>query len=233
MNIRRTCAICAFVLAGALNAVLATLHYAPPFLEEYGALALAWELLLQLATNFLVGLGIMLVLHRQLAQPAQALRRPARFALLVGAAAVPLCWLGGTIEASVHHGRLLIRMPPLPEFATGWFNLILWGGLFAWLCLLYLQRQEDQLRLNAVLAERARLSHQLAQAELLSARSRIDPVMVAGVLRQVQARYAQDPHTGASLLDQLVGYLRLALNRGGRSDGAAETALHALREASR
>jgi len=229
MDLQRARSTCVFVLAGAVNSVFATLHYAPPFLAAHGAAALTRELVLQLATSCLVGLGIMLALRRQLSRPAQALRRPGRFILTLAGAAVPLGWLAITIQAGVHAGRLLFELPPLPDFLVVWLAILLWGGLFAWLYLLYLQRRADQLRLNAVLAERAMLSHRLAQAELLAARARIDPVMVADVLRQVQLRYAQDPQPGAALLDQLVGYLRLALNRAKRHDDGAAAALQALR----
>lgn len=230
MDAQRLRITCTFVLAGAANAVLSRLFYAPPFLQKYGAAALARELALQLIAYFLVGCGIMLALRGQTAQPARALRRPGRFLLVLAAAAAPLYWLSGALQASVRSGHLQLRVPPVADFVEGWLTILLWGGLFAWLYLLYLQRREDQLRLNAVLAERAALSHRLAQAELQAARARIDPVMVAGLLRQAQARYAQDPQRGAALLDQLVDYLRLALNRGGRHDDAAAVALRALRK---
>lgn len=230
MALPRARSTCAFTLAGAVNAVLSTLHYAPPFLEQYGAAALARELALQLAVYFLGGLGMMLALHAQLLHPAQALRRPGRFLLVLAAAAVPVCWLIKTVLSSVHHGQLLLRLPPLPDFLEDWLTIVLWSGLFAWLYLLYLQRCESQARLAMMLAERAVLSRQLAQAELLAARARIDPAMVAGILRQVQARHACDPQRGTVLLDQLIGYLRLALNRGGRHHDSAARALQALLE---
>lgn len=233
MDFKRIGGACAFSLAGSANAVLSTINYAPPFLHAYGAAALARELALQLLVFFLLGLGVMLALRPQLSQPAQALRRPGRFVLVVAAAAAPLCMLSASMQASVYHGRLMLKVPPLAEFVDGWLKILLWGGMFAWLYLLYLQRREDRLRLNAMLAERAMLSRRLAQAELLAARAYIDPVMVAGVLAQVRARYVQDPQGGAALLDQLVSYLRLALHRGNRRDNAAGAALLALREACR
>jgi hypothetical protein len=223
----------ALVLAGAVNAVLSTLYAAPAFLQEFGAAALARELALQLAVYFMVGCGLMLALHRQLAQPTQTLRRPGRFILMLAGASAVLSWLGWALKTSVERGTLRAWAQSLPDFAEGWLNIMLWGGLFSWLYLLYLQRRQDQLRLNAVLAARALLAHQLAQAELLAARAHIDPLMVAGVLRQVQARYAQAPQQGAALLEQLVEYLRLALNRSGRHAGSATAALQALHEACR
>lgn len=233
MAFNRLRSSCAFALAGAANAVLSTIYRAPPFLEQYGAAALARELGQQLTVYFLAGLGMMLALRGQFSQPAQALRRPWRFLLVLALAAAPVCWLSSTLLSSVHHGQLVLRFWPLPDLLEDWLTIVLWSGLFAWLYLLYLQRRASQARLAAVLAERAMLAHQLAQAELLAARARIDPAMVAGVLRQVQARYAGDPQRGAALLDQLVGYLRLALNRGGRHDDAALRALQALHEEAR
>ena len=220
MDFKHARSTCVFALAGSVNAVLSTLYYAPLFLERYGAMALARELTLQLVVNFIVGLGVMLALSAQLAQPAQALRRPGRFVLVLAVAAAPLCWLAGAIEGSVRRGYLRLRVPHLPDFLEGWLTIFLWGGLFSWLYLLYLQRREDRLRLDGMLAKRAVLARQLAQAELLAARALIDPVMVAGVLRKVQARYADDPAQGAALLEQLIGYLRLALNRSRRDDAA-------------
>lgn len=230
MDFNRVRSSCAFALAGAVNTVLSRINYAWPFFEQYGAAALARELALQLGVYFLTGLCMILALGGQFSQPSQALRRPGRFLLVLAAAAAPVCWLSGSVFASVHHGQLVLRAWHLPDLLDDWLIILFWSGLFAWLYLLYLQRRESQSRLNAMLAQRAMLSRQVAQAELLAARASIDPVMVAGVLRQVQVRYACDQQRGAALLDQLVGYLRLALNRGGRHDDAAARALQALHE---
>lgn len=231
MDIKRILTAAGFALAGATNVVLSRLYYAPAFLQEYGAAALAHELAQQLAVYFVVGCGLIVALQRQFSQPAQALRQPGRFLLALARAAALFSWLGWAMKTSINRGALVFWGQSLPGYMESWLIILLWGGLFGWLYLLYLQRRDDQRRLNTALAERALLSHQLAQAELLAARARIDPAMVAGILRQVQQRYAQDPPQGAALLDQLIGYLRLALNRNGRNGDAAGAALQALREA--
>ncbi len=211
MRIDRTA--CAFAAAGAANAVLSRMYNAPAYLAANGIALLLKVLLVQFVVYSVVGLALMLAL-RGGAAPAAMLRRPLRFILVLSAASAPLSWLSWALEVSIWRERAVLWGLTLPGFVNGWLTIMLWGGLFGWLYLLWLQRRDDRARLNGMLAERALLARQVAQAELLAARTRIDPVAVAAELRAVQARYAVAPSEGAALLDQLIGRLRAALNRG-------------------
>lgn len=204
----------AFAAVGAINTVCSRLYYAPRFLAENGWPLLLKVLLVQFIVYTIIGAGLFAALRGGRASPALVLRRPLRFVLVLTAASALLSWLAWAMEASIWAARPILRGQDLPDFVEGWLAIMLWGGLFGWLYLLNLQRREDRTRLNGMLAERALLARQIAQAELLAARARIDPVAVAMELRAVQARYAAVPGDGAALLDQLIGRLRLALNRG-------------------
>ncbi len=133
-------------------------------------------------------------------------RRPSRFLLLL---------LLGTSTATV-----LVGAGGLAELAYFWLQTFLWGGLIGWLYLLSLQHTEDQAAFAGLLARRALLARQLARNSLGTARAQVDPAMVARVLNEVQRRYQTSPAAASTLLDHLISYVRLALNRG-RSDKCA------------
>jgi hypothetical protein len=102
---------------------------------------------------------------------------------------------------------------PWDRFYEGWVATMLWGSLFGWLYALYLQRREDQLRLATVLGQRSLLTRMLAQSRVTAARAQIEPEMVVRVLRVVHQRYGTSPDTASTLMDHLINYLRLVLNR--------------------
>lgn len=203
-----------FALAGAANVVLSRLYHAPAYLERHTMADLLLVLAVQLLVYFILGCVLLAGLRHAGRPPARLLQQPWRFVLLLTLSSAPLSHLGWAMEHSIWRGRLVVLGQPLPGFVEGWLTIMLWGGLFGWLYLLYLQRREDQQRLDGMLAERAMLTRQVAQADLNAARTRIDPVAVATELRAVQAAYAGNPEQGAALLDQVIGRLRQALRRG-------------------
>ena len=202
-----------FALGGALNVVLSRLYDAPAFLAENGIAALLRELAAQLAIYFLLGCALLLALRGAARPPAQLLLLPWRFVVLLAAVSAALSRLDWILEHAFEHGAVALSGQSIGGFLETWFTIVLWGGLFGWLYLLYLQRLADQQRLDGMLARRALLTRQMAQTALHAARARIDPVAVAADLRAVQASYANDPAQGAAMLDQLIGRLRQVLRR--------------------
>ncbi|PWF44982.1 hypothetical protein [Massilia glaciei] len=145
---------------------------------------------------------------------ADLIRRPWKFLLLLSL---------GTASASIISWFVMIHIfssnfqsiadVPLHDFVEIWLQALLWGGLVGWLFLLSLQHADAQQRLGLLLGRRALLARQLAKARLGTARAQIDPAMVAKVLTVVHARYRDDAPSAATLLDHLISYLRLAMNR--------------------
>ncbi len=84
---------------------------------------------------------------------------------------------------------------------------------FNWLALLYQRYTDNQKKIGPILTRRALLARQVAQSRLLTARAEIDPKLIINILREVQARYHIDATGASTLLDQLIAYLRLAMNR--------------------
>jgi hypothetical protein len=130
--------------------------------------------------------------------------------------------LGGTMAALAawEIGVWLDVLPGLltpnmtwDRFYGGWVATLLWGCLFGWMYVLYLQRREDQLRLTVVLGQRSLLTRLLVQSQLAAARAQIEPELVVRVLRVVHQRYGTSPGAASDLMDHLIDYLRLVLNR--------------------
>jgi hypothetical protein len=131
---------------------------------------------------------------------------------------------------------------PLPDVAiriwviTG-VHFMLNSTALTWLSFLYIKGREDQARLYMLLSKRLSLTRQVDHSRLLVSRARVDPLMVARVLRAIRARYRSDRAAAALVLRKLVDYLRLAMQRGsqGRVSFSAECKLVraylALREA--
>jgi hypothetical protein len=126
---------------------------------------------------------------------------------------------------------------PFSRMASESICTMIIAGIFGWLSLLYLQRSEDQAKLGLLMMKRSTLARQVAQSRLLAARAQIDPEVVARVLRGVRVRYQKNSGDASTLLDQLVSYLRLAMNRVGEqhpslfSEVALIRSYLALREA--
>ncbi|CAN5188545.1 hypothetical protein BH11PSE11_BH11PSE11_19840 [soil metagenome] len=94
-----------------------------------------------------------------------------------------------------------------------WLNVMLLGSTFGWAAVLSLRHREDQDRLTTLLSRRALLARQVAQSRLMAARAQVDPAMIARILNDVRHRYRSRADEAGALLDHLIAYLRLAMNR--------------------
>jgi len=140
-------------------------------------------------------------------------RRPGRFllALLLGVTLAEVVMVALYELFNVPKFTLATRPPE--SYLIAWLNSMLFGGLFGWLGILHLQRIEDRERFSAAMARRSLLARQVTQSRLAAVRARTDPEWVANVLRNVLARYRKNGEDASSLLDQLIGHLRLAMTR--------------------
>jgi hypothetical protein len=86
-------------------------------------------------------------------------------------------------------------------------------GIFSWLYVLHSRRADDRAKLANLWIRRSALAQRIAQSKLLAARAQIAPEMVARILRTVQIRYSDNSDGASFLLDTLIDYLRLAMNR--------------------
>lgn len=223
--------LCGFAAAVAINSALSELYDFIDYLEQHSVAQLLPLLVTVLLIYFMAAAGMLLALRGRRSSASHLARQPRRFLLILASVAGLVSWLARAAAVSYANDGRLWYEGALDEFVQNWFNAMLWGGTFGWLYILYLQRGEDRMRLAGLQGSRAALARQLAQSELLAARAHIDPAMVAGVLRIADARYAQDPASGAALLEQLIAYLRLALNRKTATMQEADAALAALRAA--
>ena len=102
---------------------------------------------------------------------------------------------------------------PILRFFIGSLSIMILGGTFSWLSFLYTKSVEDQKKFGMLLMKRSVLARQIARTTLSNARAQIDPQMVVRVLCAVRVSYLEDPAKASALLDCLIGYLRLAMNR--------------------
>ncbi|MBI1892383.1 MAG: histidine kinase [Burkholderiales bacterium] len=136
--------------------------------------------------------------------------RPGRFiaALAIGAAFATGAVWGIDLVMPLH------SIWPRPQrLMDSWMTIALYGAVFGWAAVLNIRRIEDQGRLDTLLARRSVLALQVAHSNLLTARAKIDPDMVVRLLKDVRVRYQSGPDEAATLLDLMISYLRLAMNR--------------------
>ena len=144
---------------------------------------------------------------------ADLLRRPGRFFILLLMGTLVATTLAWWITMLLSEGRIESFFERPDKVFEFWKKAFLWGGLIVWLYLLSMERSETRAALAGLLGRRSLLARQLANARLGHARAQIDPSMVARVLDQVHARYLTDAAGAGALLDHLISYLRLAMNR--------------------
>lgn len=84
---------------------------------------------------------------------------------------------------------------------------------FSWLACLYQLQADNKAKLTAFALNDSLLRRQLAQAQLLSARSRINPELLTRILERLRERYQLDIELGNDLLDKLTNHLRLMIRR--------------------
>ena len=144
---------------------------------------------------------------------ADLLRRPGRFFFLLLVGTLVATTLSWWITMQFSEGRIQSFADRPDQVFDFWKKSFLWGGLIVWLYLLSMERSETGAALAGLLGRRSLLARQLANTRLGHARAQIDPSMVARVLNQVHARYPTDAAGAGALLDHLISYLRLAMNR--------------------
>ncbi len=190
----------------------------PEWIEKMGVPGrdVGWFLLVfsrTMITTMVAGLVVVLTIRLCTDDGRNLLRRPSRFLLLLIAGCCAATVLSLCVQQALGFVMGLPVSLRLENVFDIWMKSLLWGGLLGWLYLWSLQRSADQLALAALLGKRALLARQLASSRLGEARARIDPTMVARILGTVQARYGNDPEGASQLLDRLIAYLRLAMNR--------------------
>jgi hypothetical protein len=138
----------------------------------------------------------------------------ARFLAILASGA----FISSAIGVTIIHVQGVI---PFPVDFLSLFNIqlsvavtfVLDYGIFNWLYILHARRFDDRAILASFLLHRSALGRRIAQSKLLGARAQIDPEMVARILCTVQVRYRDNADMASALLDNLIDYLRLAMNR--------------------
>ncbi|HEY8100081.1 MAG TPA: histidine kinase [Burkholderiaceae bacterium] len=105
--------------------------------------------------------------------------------------------------------------PRSQRVLDSWLTRMVFGGAFGWPALLTIQRMSGQVRMTQMLMQRSLLARKVAQASLFATRAQVDPELVVRVLKQVRHLYQSDAPAATALLDELIAFLRLAMNRGG------------------
>ena len=200
-----------FILLGTGVGSLTLLPGWLPYLNEF-SLRQASPYWWQEVVVLLAGATLVVAVLRIAAERAGELaQQPRRFVALLVLATVVAALSMLMVLPLLKHGQL--RWPSLASMLNTWWETLLWGGLVGWLYVLNLQRSEDQEQLDALQLRRALLARELARSRLGAARAQIDPAAVARILRTVHGRYRERPDSAAALLDRLIAYLRLAMQR--------------------
>lgn len=196
-----------------------------PVLEKYGyavwlyrALVPGFLIALILILSLAVGIG-----SGTVTQTGQRLGRLSLI-LVVGAALGALVTWAIDLSVPIENGF------PLPgRLMNWWLTNIVFGGAFGFAAVLNIRRKEENMRLAALLGRRSLLARQVAQSKLLKVRAQIDPEMVARILKNLRSQYQSRPDAAATLLDQLIAYLRLAMSREREGNLSAATELELVR----
>lgn len=204
-----------FALLGAINSIC--LARLPILLAEAqaGGPGFLYRLFYHFLAAFLSALIVALFLRLCTDSGANMVRRPLRFLLCMMLAAVLATGVGIVVTHLFNPAPGPWRLPDAAPFLEAWLETMLWGSLLGWLYFLFLQKLEDRATFSALLCQRALLARQLAQSELLTMRTQIDPDFLTRILRAVHAHYPHAPHEAGQLLDQLIAWLRLAMQRPG------------------
>lgn len=210
-------------MAGTIPGTIWTLLQSVPLMSQLGTVTWVFRgMLITFSSAFIMGL----VFSISAATGTDLARRPARFiaALTLGAScSLVMLWLSDALIP------ITVQWPLPQRILDWWLTLMLFGAAFGWAGVLFLQRLEDRNRLASLLVRHSQLSRQIAQSRLIAARARIDPEMLACILRAVSNRYHIDPPAAALLLDQLIAYLRLAMGKSGGQRPSLDTELALLR----
>lgn len=217
-----------FASIGALTVQCATALEWMDRYERQGGAVVANILPREFLSTLVGALVVVFSLRLCTEEASDLVRRPGKFLVLLVLIAALGAGIGWSSHVLLSDGRVQLNAGAA-KFYDIWLQGMLWGGMVGWMYLLSLQRAESHARLSGLLGRRVLLARQLARARLGTARAQFDPAMVARVLSEVHERYRSDPADASALLDQLISYLRLAMNRarGERPDAAAEEALGA------
>lgn len=205
----------AFAAVGAVTGELTQIPNWMERIERHGLAVFATRIPREIVSVCVAALIVTACFRMCTGRASELLRRPLRFflLLLVGTvAATVISWCVHLYGFSGGRSEGMFANPQ--KYFDVWKQLFLWGGLIGWLFLLSMERSETRAALAGLLGRRSLLARQLANARLGHARAQFDPSMVARVLNQVHGRYALDAPGADALLDHLISYLRLAMNRG-------------------
>ncbi|OGB24974.1 MAG: hypothetical protein A3I66_03000 [Burkholderiales bacterium RIFCSPLOWO2_02_FULL_57_36] len=196
-----------WAMVGSVAGMVWALPILAPMIQEYGYLL--W-LFRGIFSSFVSAFILILALCIGASNGTDMAQRPIRFllALMIGAMCATAAIWGIDVGIGIKSpfslaGRLM----------NSWLTILVFGGVFGWAAVLSMRYTEDQGRLAMLLGRRAILSRQLAQSRLLTARAQIDPELVVRVLNNVRIRYRSCPPDAVALLDRLIEFLRLAMNR--------------------
>lgn len=201
-----------FAVFAAVNVTL--LNQIPSFVslaQQAGWAALLTRLAAQMSVTVICEFMIMLALRMSCARASELVQHPMRFLLIMACACAVADFCAWQMLALLQPA--LAKHASTLEYVMTWFEMMLWGVLIAWLYLLYLQKIENRLLFSSLLTKRAFLARQIAQTKLSQARAQIDPELLTEILCLVHQHHLKAPQQAADLLDQLIAYLRLAMQR--------------------
>lgn len=214
-----------FALFGTVNSIV--IARVPELMElsaEQGMAALWHHLLQQTVAGMLAAIVILVSLRLCTDTGNNMVRRPWRFIVVM----LVITHLANLVGFATSYSLAPTRphwLPfPLKDYVTSWLEILFWGSILAWLYFLYLQRAEDRRRFSMLLAKRALLARQISRSELLTARAQIDPELLSRILRAVHQHYPHASQEANALLDQLIAYLRMAMNRKRQADSSSSLA---------
>lgn len=161
-------------------------------------------------SSFVPGFILVFSLAAVIDSGTDLVARPGRFLLTLAIGAALSTGAIWAIDAALH---VKTTWPLAKRLMDWWLTVMLFGGVFGWAAVLNIRRQEDQAKLDGLLARRSTLALRVAHSNLLTSRAKIDPEMVVRILKDVRGRYQNDAEDAGVLLDHMIGYLRLAMSR--------------------
>jgi hypothetical protein len=147
-------------------------------------------------------------------------RRGARRRIVYPLAVVAGSAAGALLQWGVHRGLDLptrYDMPGVPhdvsimQPAVVLFEYLIWGSIFVFL---YVNRRTALIasaRMNLAQTGTARARRHALESRLQALQARVEPQFLFNTLAKVRALYDDDPERGATLLQDLIVYLRAAL----------------------
>jgi len=157
------------------------------------------------------GLAMLLVQQLSVEREGDMVGRPGWFLLMVTLAiflSYGTTWMLDSVEGWGLYASYQ-QSPYYPDY----FKYVLFFVPVSWLSCLYARRADDEAQFATLSIRRSQLGRELAQSQLLAARSQVDLNLVTRTLRKAYMLYDADAGSGSRLTDQLTAYLRLAMNR--------------------